>query len=204
MALEFLVYDLRAGALHLGERPKGNLFKPCLRTIPFSAISGALSHRFGVSPLRAVGYLEDSVGCNRLELLTYAPRDRVCGLSKIPLQVEYLADVRGKVLIVADEPARGIPERFELALGGMRSRGFGRAEFSFLEKRASGDVQLGRLRVRVPEEEKARFGIRNVVRPVWGYLFRPTPNTQSGVYVRSLFEGSEVVGPKLLLEPDSR
>jgi hypothetical protein len=78
--VEFLIYELTANAIHLGERAKGNLFKPCLRTVPYSAITGALSRRFGQlggDGIKAVGYLEESVGRNRVELLTYSPRDRV-------------------------------------------------------------------------------------------------------------------------------
>lgn len=205
MTVDFLDYELTARALYLGERAKGNLFKPCLRTIPYSAISGALNRHFGNSTtgdrIKAVGFLEQRVGSNRAGLLTYSPRDRVAKVSKIPLQVEFLADVVGIVLVVASESAQRLPEKFGLTLGGMRSHGFGDARLEFRAKRAGGDPRLGLLRVRLPEAEAPAFGIVKVQTPVYGYLFEPTPGAFTGVYVRSLFEGSRVVGPGLLLEP---
>lgn len=202
--MEFLIYDLTASAIHLGERAKGNLFKPCLRTLPFSAVSGALTRAFGESGkdgFKAVGFLEESSGHNRIELLTYSPRDRVVEISKIPLQVEYLADVRATVVVLGNEAAQRLPENFRIVLGGMRSHGFGAAHLRLRRKLAAGDPRPGLLRVRLPESEAAPFGIRDVKTPVYGYLFRPEPGTHSGVYVRALFEGSRVVGPEILLQP---
>lgn len=207
--MDFLIYELTAEALHLGERAKGNILKPCLHTIPFSAITGALSRVFGTSPengsawggIKAVGFLAEGVGRNRVETLTYSPRDRVAGISKIPLQVEFLADVLATVLVVGDGEAVKLPNTFQIVLGGMRSHGFGTAELRFKERGAAGNPRPGLLRVRLPEEEAETFGIVKVVMPIYGYLFRPAPGTQSGVYVRSLFEGSRVVAPELLLEP---
>lgn len=207
--MDFLVYELMAQALYLGERAKGNLFKPCLRTIPFSAITGALNKHFGpndgdggmTEELKAVGYLRQAVERNRMELITYSPRDRVAEVSKIPLQVEYLADALATILVIANGAAAKLPENFNITLGGMRSHGFGRAEVRLVEKQPAGEPRPGLLRVRLPEEEAAAFGIARVLTPVYGYLFRPTPGTHSGVYVRSLFEASRVVAPELLLEP---
>jgi hypothetical protein len=205
--VEFLIYELTANAIHLGERAKGNLFKPCLQTIPYSAITGALAHRFGEAGedgIKAAGFLEKSVGRNRIELLTYSPRDRVVEISKIPLQVEFLSNVLATVLIIANEATLRFPEHFKIALGGMRSHGFGSADLRLREKRAAGTPRLGLLRVRLPEEEAAAFGIVKVQTPVLGYLFKPTRGTHTGVYVRALFEGSRVVGPEILLRPQKR
>lgn len=197
--MDFLLYELTARALHLGERAKGNLFKPCVRTIPYSGISGALSRRFG--PVQAVGYLERSSGRNRTEILTYAPRERVADFSKIPLQVEYLVDVLATVVVLPGEAAATLPPRFAITLGGMRSRGFGSAEMKFQE-RTDARTRPGRLRVRLPEKAAPAFGVVKVLAPVFGYLFEPDTAAHSGVYVRSLFEGSRVVAPGALLEPD--
>jgi hypothetical protein len=204
--VDFLIYKLTATALHLGERAKGNLFKPCLRTIPFSAITGALRRQFadgGVSAdaIRAVGFLQTVVGANRVELLTYAPRDRVQEVSKLPLQAEFLADVVATVVVIDSNTTKSLPEKLEITLGGMQSHGFGRAELQLREKQAAGKPRPGLLRVRLPEDEVPNFGILKVETPIYGYLFRPSPGTHSGVYVRSVFEGSRVVGPELLLEP---
>ncbi len=207
--MDFLVYELISRAVYLGERAKGNVFKPCLRTIPYSAISGALNCRFGElggngwgwGGIKAVGFLEEGNGLNRTEIVTYAPRDRVSTVSKIPLQIEFLANVRATVLVVANEAAAKLPDKAHIALGGMRSHGFGLAQLRFKERRAAGTPRLGVLRVRLPEEEAENFGIRKVEKPVYGYLFKPTLGTHTGVYVRSLFEGSRVVASELLLEP---
>lgn len=202
--MNFFVYELTANALYLGERAKGNVFKPCLQTIPFSAISGALNSYFGEPGgrrgIKAVGFLERSVGQNRTEIVTYAPRDRVSGISKIPLQVEFLADVRATVLVVENEAATKLPHTLEIALGGMRSHGFGPSRLTLKERRTEGTPRLGILRVRLPEEEVENFAIRKIDKPVYGYLFKPTQRT-TGVYVRSLFEGSRVVASEVLLEP---
>ncbi len=203
--MDFLVYEVTASALYLGERAKGNVFKPCLRTIPYSAITGALNRLFQdgrkTEEIKAVGFLVQRVGCNRLEVLTYSPQNRGQRVSKIPLQVEYLADARGHVVVVANDTTSGLPERFEITLGGMRSHGFGWAGMKFLERRRGGEPRLGRLRVRLPEDETGSFGILRVEAPVYGYLFKPTQGSHTGVYVRSLFEGSRVVASELLLEP---
>ena len=202
--VDFMLYELTATALYLGERAKGNLFKPCLATIPFSAITGALNRHFGGAGgdgFKAVGFLNQAVGRNRVELLTYSPRDRVREVSKIPLQVEFLSDVVASIVVVANEAASMLPATFEMTLGGMRSHGFGRAHFSLKERQPAGNPRPGLLRVRLPEEEAATFGIARVLTPVYGYLFKPTPGTYTGIYVRSLFEGSRVVGPNLIVKP---
>jgi len=205
--VEFLIYELTANAIHLGERAKGNLFKPCLQTIPYTAITGALMRRFAQAEgggIKAVGYLENSVGRNRVELLTYSPRDRVVEISKIPLQVEFLSNVLATVVVIAREAALHLPEHFQITLGGMRSHGFGSADLRFREKRPAGNPRPGLLRVRLPEEEAAPFDIVKIQTPMLGYLFKPTPGTHTGVYVRALFEGSRVVGPEILLQHQKR
>lgn len=205
--MDFLIYELTANAIHLGERAKGNLFKPCLRTIPYSAITGALVRRFAQAEedgIKAVGFLEKSVERNRVELLMYSPRDRVVEISKIPLQVEFLSNVLATVLVIATEATLRFPEYFRIDLGGMRSHGFGSADLRLREKRPAGVPRPGLLRVRLPEEERDAFGIVKVQTPLLGYLFKPTRGTNTGVYVRALFEGSRVVGPEILLQPQKR
>ena len=203
--MNFLVYELTSEALYLGERAKGNVFKPCLRTIPYSAISGALRSGFGradnLHQINAIGFLEEGTGRNRVEFLTYGPRDRASGISKIPLQIEFLADVRASILIVETEAAVKLPRSFQICLGGMRSHGFGIARLQFRGLVSEGQPRIGVLRVRLPEEELGNFGIRKVLRPVYGYLFKPAQQS-GGIYVRSLFEGSRVVAPDALLQPD--
>jgi len=56
----------------------------------------------------------------------------------------------------------------------------------------------GILNTRIPIKYKDKFLIEERDKSVYGYLFEPTSET-SGIYIKSLFEGSEVVGPKFLL-----
>lgn len=206
--MDFHFYEMNARTLYLGERAKGNLFKPCLRTIPYTSITGALNRRFGNASsqeeIKAVGFLEKSIGHNRLELLTQGPQDRVSGISKIPLQIEFLSDVLATILVLGNEAASKLPQRFNLVLGGMRNRGFGEAQLSLKEKKPAGQPRPGSLRVRLPEDQVPAFGIVKVQTPAYGYLFKPSSQTYTGTYVRSLFEGSRVVGPEFLLEPERK
>lgn len=200
----FIEYDLTSDLLFLGERPKGGIFKPCLRTIPFSQITGVLNARFGRNDFKAVGYLRSDSACNDIGYLTYAPRDRHISLSKIPLQVEFLSNVTAAVFVRQDIATEALPEEFEIHLGGLRSRGFGRCQ---LKKRAIVDarkVNKGSLNVRIPLEEGESFNIRTIIRPVYGYLFKPLPLEYTGEYVLSLFEGSELVAPPFLLKEGTR
>lgn len=205
--MDFLEYRLEADALYLGERPKGEIFKPCIRTIPFSQITGALNRCFERRDFKAAGYLVEDSDRNVLQYLIYSPRDRVANLSKIPLQVEFLSNVLGRVLILANDAGRHLPKRFSLPLGGMRSRGFGACHLTFEGEHSVQKPVPGSLLTRIPMSETATFAIRidtNIFSPQYGYLFRPEPGTYTGVYVKSLFEGSLVIGPPFLLTPKTR
>ncbi len=212
--MRFIEYILKSDALYLGERAKGNIFKPCIRTIPFSQISGALNAKFGshVSQIsgalnakfgshaaKAVGYLIKNPAFNRTNYLTYSPRDRGFGISKLPLQVEYLMDVLGKVFVVENDFTAGFPDKFEIVMGGLRSKGFGVCNMEKVQLLSGNEVAKGILNVRIPLEQKEYFSIRRVERPIYGYLFKPVPASFTGNYVPALFEGSEVVAPKFLL-----
>ncbi len=186
--------------LYLGERPKGTIFKPCIKTIPYSQISGALNSRFGISTAKAAGYLIDRVGYNKTSYLVYSPRDRYVGKSKVPLEVEFLADVVGKVFVLKDENTQSFLNSFEISLGGLRSKGFGRCTLTRKSIIKESEPERGTLATRIPVKQSESFGIKNVLRPTYGYLFEPIPGTFTGNYVLSLFEGSEVIGPQFLLK----
>ena len=83
----------------------------------------------------------------------------------------------------------------------MKSKGFGHCRLRLVEVVGFSDPRIGKLAMRIPQEDEVKnaFGIRKVTLPIYGYLFRPT-STTGGVYVRSLFEGSEVVGLEPVLE----
>jgi len=94
-----------------------------------------------------------------------------------------------------------------LRLGAFRSRGVG--ECTLTKNRGGAALEFeedateqGRLAVRLPDDPAVLrlFGIQEVRMPVYGYLFRPDEQHVSGQYVRALFEGSIVRGPKVLLQ----
>jgi len=197
--MPFWEYELRAGLLCLGERMKGGLFRPCdVHAIRYSAVTGALRNCLGVHDLHAAGYLVESPDHNRVEYLTYAPRDDLVGVSKLPLTVQFLVNVWGRVVIKTCSD--GLPEAFELSMGALKAQGFGRCLF---RRQGPADVQSvrGYLLTRIPLDLVAEFDLQ-VVSPVHGYLFEPTSSV-SGEYVLSLFEGSEVYGPKCLVKEET-
>lgn len=201
--MRFIEYRLTSDALYLGERTKGGIFKPCISTIPFSQISGALHAKFGLNNIKAVGYLTGNSEFNRVDYLIYSPRDRGREISKVPLQVEFLTNVQGKVFVLEDDSSKNFPDSFEIVMGGLRSKGFGRCVLEKVQLLGE-DLTKGILNVRLPLDENESFCIRNVMKPVYGYLFKPIPNTFTGNYVLSLFEGSEVAAPKFLLKNAGR
>lgn len=197
--MEFIEYHLFSDTLYLGERGKGDIFKPCLRTIPFSQISGALNSKFGTDGFKAVGYLSGNSEYNTIEYMTYAPKDRISGVSKLPLQIEFLTNVFAKIFVLKNKDADTLPDEFQIIMGGLKSKGFG---VCVLKKEGivnAREVAKGILNVRIPVEEKDYFNVKNVINPVYGYLFKKIPNTYTGNYVLSLFEGSEVAAPLFLL-----
>jgi hypothetical protein len=195
----FIEYQLTSESLYLGERAKGEIFKPCLKTIPFSQITGALNTKFGLNDLKAVGYLLNDSRYNNIDYLTYAPKDRNLGISKLPLRVEFLTNVVARVFILKNKAAEVLPEEFEISVGGLKSKGFGRCSLKKVNILDANKVDKGILNVRIPIDEKDSFNIKNVIKPIYGYLFRPKPKTFTGNYILSLFEGSEVVAPTFLL-----
>lgn len=213
--MAFIEYELTSQALCMGERIKVGIFRPCVKTIPYSQITGALRNKFGLSDLYAVGYLVEDRDCNVADYFIYSPRDRVLDTSKIPLQVEYLSNVKGKVLVVKNTLTEGLPDDFTVALGALRSKGFGMCRMRRLKLLGDGDEEMQPpkrpehhkdyvLNVRLPERPqiaKELFKIQNVFKPVYGYLFEPDKERPyTGQYVRALFEGSIVIGPKILLK----
>lgn len=204
---EFLRYRLGSDALCLGERVRGGLFRPCCRVFRYGTLVGALKANFGeTEPIHAAGrFVPRGPDTNRLEVLTYAPRSRARVLSKIPLSIEYVANVSAELFVLSTGFTQTWPSEFTLSMGAMKSKGFGHCHVKLLEVVAFSRPRKGRLAMRIPEEGEVEnaFGIRNVLSPFYGYLFKPTSAT-SGVYVRSLFEGSEVVALEPILEPESR
>jgi len=205
--MSFWEYELQAEALHIGERIKKGTFRPMVsafnlsgreyRPIPYSTAVGALREFLGLSydmPVHAAGYLTHGSP----ESLVIAPRDNVTGVSKLPITIQYLSQVKGRLFIlVVDGWTRNLPEQFEMVMGGMRYKGFGLCRLTRVGAQPiEPETKQGRLLTRIPEEVLEIFGIdAETVKKDgpcrWGYLFKPTSAT-GGVYVRALFEGSEV------------
>ena len=202
---EFWKYSLRARSLCLGERNKKGTYRGTITTcIPYSQISGALRALYGTrevaGQLHAVGVLHRF----KQTRIVQGRRDRMLGLSTLPIEVDILTDVEATVYIVYNDHTRDLPSQFKISLGALRSRGLGACT---LKRQAEcppmpgGPPRQGRLAVRLPDADEvlAAFGIEEVVMPLWGYLFQPDEHRESGLYVRALFEGSIVRGPAFLL-----
>ncbi len=195
----FIEYALESEALILGERIKGGIFRPTAKCLRYSTISGALRSYLGSENVHAVGVIDEY----KVEYFTYSPQDKVTRKSKIPIIAEVLTNVKARVYIIENEITSKLPKEFNLFLGGLRTKGFGLCNLSFVRRISKEDakssIRLGYLATRIPEKVLNLFMITNVMKPVYGYLFEPTSDS-SGVYVRSLFEGSLVYAPKFLLK----
>ena len=205
--MKFIEYNLTSEFLCIGERVKGGVVKPCAKTIRYSQVSGALRRRFGVEDLNtihAVGYLVEDREHNKSNFLIYSPRDRALELSKIPLQVEYMSDVLGKVFLLENDFTRNLPDEIVIQMGGLISKGFGRCRLrkTGTHEVTEKDKDIGSLKARIPCKYLDIFGIKiRDNKPVYGYLFEPTSPT-TGVYIKALFEGSKVRAPKFLINKE--
>jgi hypothetical protein len=191
-----------------------------------------LREHFGFNQIHAVGTLINDLQNehNIVDSLIYSPGDRVRGVSKIPLQVEFLTNVRGKVYIFKNQVTERLFEPldlFEIFMGAFRSKGFGKCvlkkigevDTEDILKDENGMSMPGLLNTRIPikpesnEEYKEfiqtanptrflteKFGIRKIIEPKLGYLFEPDEKRISGRYVLAVFEGSKMIGPRFLIQ----
>ncbi len=190
-------YRLTSRALCLGERVRAGLFRPCdTRTIRYSAITGAM-RQILPGEVHAAGYVVQKP-MPEVRYWTYGPRDRGAGASKLPVTVQYLANVEGRVYVMVNDG--DALRSLEFSLGALKSHGFGRCRMEFLGP-ADTTIIRGRLLTRLPEDVTQLFGV-SPISPRYGYLFRPTSPTD-GVYVRSLFEDSLVEGPACLVKENA-
>lgn len=197
----FLHYRLESDALCLGERIRGSVFRPCLSVFTYTGLVGALKARFP-HPTRtphAIGRFLD----RERHLLIFSPRDRGCEISVVPLEIEYLSDVRADLYVERNDFTIAWPERFILRLGAMKSKGFGECRVTKMGEWKPAAPQKGKLAMRVPEDTHVldALGIAGVEAPVYGYLFRPDRGG-TGHYERALFEGSTVEADPILLTED--
>lgn len=213
MNAEFWEYELLTRwdghdePLCLGERIKKGTFRPCHRqAIPFSSIVGALRSRLGMglgTEIIAAGYL---TGYESEQYSVIAPSDVALGTVKppAPISVQFLRGAKGRVFVdVSDSHIRSALEaespEFEITLGAMKSTGFGRCLLRRSENAVPMEPVKGKLLTRIPEKLKDRFGIEDVFKPVYGYLFEPS-DVETGKYVKALCEDSEVRGCRFLVK----
>ena len=193
-------YELSGDRLCLGVRPKGGLFRPCdTHAIRYSAATGALREFFGEVGLHAAGYFLRRDGHNIVDYLTYGPRNDAAGVSVLPLTVQFVSRALGRVVV---KSGRALPQSFDLSMGALKSQGLGRCTFRLLGA-APMDPVRGALLTRLPSHRAEEFGIPAewVIGPLYGYLFEPT-SPEQGDYVLSLFEGSQVRGPRCLVQEE--
>jgi hypothetical protein len=196
--------------LCIGERIKKGTFRPCLReAVPFSSAVGAVREALGLLysvDLFAAGYISNPK-CSPpgVEYVTLAPSDAATGGVKppAPLTIEALRGVEGLLFIEisSDEVRKALEEAgqsFLITMGAMKSTGFGRCRLTRVYEDIPMEVVKGRLRTRVPEKHEKRFGIDVVHKHKYGFLFERL-NDKTGIYVKSLFEGSIVEGYSFLL-----
>ena len=230
--MNFIEYTLTSDMLCMGERIKKGQFRPTVTTIPYSQITGALKAVLGDKDIHAVGYFqfntEQEFRGKHTQILTYSPRDRAINTSIIPLYIEYLTDVEGKVFIAETDSIKNKLESNEsisIYMGAFKSKGFGSCTLKDRRKisKEDLDIQEGLLNTRIPiakdkymnvmggnahtglidegkttEFLKDKFCIEKVTKARYGYLFEPTSET-TGCYILSLFEGSMIKGPGFLL-----
>ncbi|MBE0426164.1 MAG: hypothetical protein IBX72_05915 [Nitrospirae bacterium] len=227
--MKFFEYELKADRLCMGERVKGGLLRPCCRTIRYSQITGALKEYLGSDQIHAVGHLITDNEHNIADSLIYSPGDRFRSVSKIPLQIEFLTNVWGKVYILKNQVTERLFEplnRFEIFMGAFRSKGFGKCALRRIDEVDTEDIPSdengknipGFLNTRIPikpennEEYEEfiqtanptrflteKFGIREIIEPKLGYLFEPDERRVSGRYVLAVFEKSKIIGPRFLI-----
>lgn len=200
-AIKVIEYTLTAETLCMGEREKAGIFKPCCQTIRYSQITGALRHKFGNNEIHAVGYLVKENGYSHTDYLVYSPRERVTEISKVPLQVEFLRNVKAKIFVLENDATKDFPNEFEISMGAMLSKGFGRCNLLKIKPFESGNPNRGILNTRIPIKHQVLFGIIKIFKPIYGYLFEPDEKDPStGKYILSLFEGSEIIAPDFLIK----
>lgn len=200
--LKLLELHLEINSVIIGERFKGDTFRPCQDTIPSSTIEGALKHYFGVE-VPAVGFFEENT--YEFDEFTYSVRDKFLNVSKMPIITAYLRPksvhrkIKAKVYIPYSrgfDLKDGLKDA-EFRLGAMKSKGFGKSKIVEV-KEIKSEIKQGILKVKVFEEEAGDFGIEPISL-VYGYLFKPDMFSIGGVYKRVLFPGSLVKAPEVLL-----
>ncbi len=205
----FIHLSLTTSRVVVGERIKKGTYRPCVESLPTSTLMGCFREHFELKETVSIGVLRS--GSYRKKICTYSPFDTHLRTAKLPLTLQYLApaDARGKIeadiYVVGTSEARAVFRpgygSWVVALGAMRSKGFGECLLQYVE-----DVRptrrTGYLRANMRESDALAFGIdpiHDLIRPHYGYLFRPDSYRVGGQYERSLFIGTILTGPDFLV-----
>jgi len=206
---KYIEYEMESEILCIGERTKKGTLKPCIKTIPFSTITGALRNKFNRPDIYGVGKLSteyiDNVDAFR-SFHTYSPRYLFQDVAKVPLRIEFLTDVHAEIYVLLKEGGeenfcKENKDDFDILLGAFKSKGFGKCHLKLKRLIENYETKLGELQTRIPEVYLNYFGITDVIKPVYGYLFEPLDKV-SGKYVRAIFEGSKVKAPAFLVKEE--
>lgn len=198
--MKLLKLELNIDSIIIGERVKGGIYRPCLETIPSSTVRGAFKYHLGMD-LKGVGFFIPST--YEVRDFTYSVKDKFLEVAKMPIISSCLypkggEKIRAVIYIIYDGSFdKNIFQNLKLAIGALKSKGFGKAEVVNVEEIDS-KIRQGLLNVRILESEASSFGI-TVLSPVYGYLFY-VENSVSGIYKRALFEGSLVRAPEIFLK----
>ena len=201
----FLHFELLTQAIAIGERVKGETFRPCISSIPCSTLKGSFKEHFGVPDIQGIGFFrQDSYERN---ILTYAPFDSYLGTAKFPISIEYLKpkncpNIKADIYILKkkDYDFYDKNSSVRITLGALKSKGLGQCELRYVRE-ITPENRVGYFKGRILEQECEMFGIKQVIKPCFGYLFYPTSQI-SGVYKRAIFEGSIIKAPSILIEEE--
>ncbi|MGQ9847347.1 MAG: hypothetical protein ACUVQP_07590 [Bacteroidales bacterium] len=198
--MKLLKLNLEIDSIIIGERVKGGIYRPCLKTIPSSTVKGAFKYHLGLD-LIGVGFFDDDT--YEIRDFTYSVTDKLLESAKMPFTASCLypsgrEKIKAVIYLVKDNSINiDIFRNLILTIGALKSKGFGKSKVVNVEEKEI-EIKQGILKVRVLESEVSSFKI-TVISPYYGYLFCPQ-NDISGVYKRALFEGSLVKAPEVFLK----
>lgn len=204
-SMKLLEIKLEIDSIIIGERVKGGIFRPCQEIIPSSTIEGSLRHCFGIE-VHAVGFFEE--GTYMFDEFIYSVKDKFLNISKIPIFTTYLRPKNNirKIRAIILMPLNNGTLINKLKgsvfqIGALKSKGFGKSKILEVKEIESKIIQ-GILKIKLFKKECNIFGIKEVS-PIYGYIFRPDKFSIGGTYEKSLFPGSIVEAPKVLLKEET-
>lgn len=187
---KFYKYILRGKSIHIGDRIKKGLFKPCVDFLRATTITFALRRLYNDRSIYAIGLKIKG----RKKILTRNIIDRFTNAGKLtgdrgPIHIEYIEDPECEVYI-----NKYLGKELIVSVGGFRTIGFGDCKLSFQEE-VIPEIKKIILDSAFPFEWKKIFGFKNEVGIVRiGYLFVPFEDDWlNGEYKKSYFPQSELI-----------